>query len=138
MSTEKHDITRGIMDSLTYELKINLEHLRSAGIAINDLRAVGGGANSPLWLQIKADVTGCAVSTLRIREAACLGAALLGLSGAGFSTLDEAVEQAVHVKETRRPDPRAAKRYGEKFLVYQDIYHALKEINSRMRETGRL
>jgi xylulokinase len=48
LSTSRHDITKGIMDSLAYELRINLERMRQAGICISDLRAVGGGANSPL------------------------------------------------------------------------------------------
>jgi xylulokinase len=132
MSTERHDITKGIMDSLTYELNINLEQLRKAGIDISNLRAVGGGANSPRWLQIKADISGCTVSTLKIREAACLGAALLGLAGMEFSTLDEAVLQAVHIDNTFRPNPEMAARYREKFLIYRDIYGTLKDINSRM------
>jgi sugar (pentulose or hexulose) kinase len=50
----------------------------------------------------------------------------------GFSTLDEAAGRAVHVDGTFRPNPETAARYREKFLVYRDIYGALKEINSRM------
>jgi sugar (pentulose or hexulose) kinase len=136
MATTRHDITKGIMDSLTYELKINLERLRTAGIGTADLRAVGGGARSPFWLQIKADITGCTVSTLAVREAACLGAALLGLTGAGFSTLDEAVEKAVRLDRTFVPDPETAARYEERFLVYREIYGALKKINALMGASG--
>jgi sugar (pentulose or hexulose) kinase len=132
MSTDRHDITKGIMDSLTYELRINLEQLSLAGIGTDELRAVGGGANSPFWLQIKADITGRAVSTLKIREAACLGAALLGLAGAGFSTIDEAVETAVHIERSFIPNPKATAQYEEKFMIYRKIYGALKEINSLM------
>jgi xylulokinase len=137
MHTDRRDITRGIMDSLAYELKINLEQLSSAGIVTSELRAVGGGANSPLWLQIKADITGCAVSTLKIREAASLGAALLGFSGAGFSTLEEAVKKAVHIDRTFIPNPEMAARYKEKFFIYGKIYGALKEINSLMGTSGK-
>jgi xylulokinase len=130
LSTGRHDITRGIMDSLTYELKINLEQLRMSGIGIHELRAVGGSANSPFWLQIKADITGCTVSTLRIREAACLGAALLGFSGIGFSTLDEAVKRTVQVDRTFIPNPNMSPIYEEKFFIYRKIYGALREINT--------
>jgi xylulokinase len=132
LSTSRHDITRGIMDSLTYEMKINLEQLRMSGVGIHELRAVGGGAKSPFWLQIKADITGCPVSTLRIREAACLGAALLGFSGAGFSTLDEAVEQVVRVERIFEPNPAMSAVYEEKFCIYRKIYGTLKEINALM------
>ena len=68
MATTRHDIVKGILDSLTYELRINIETMRQAGIVINELRSVGGAAKSPIWLQIKADITGCKVATLKVRK----------------------------------------------------------------------
>jgi xylulokinase len=117
------------MDSLTYELRINLEQLRRSDVSVSDLRTVGGGANSPLWLQIKADITGCVVRTLKVREAACLGAALLGFCGTGFYTQDEAVQQAVHTDKSYTPDPAAMVQYEEKYVVYKQIYDSLKAVN---------
>ncbi|MCX7841991.1 MAG: FGGY family carbohydrate kinase [Clostridia bacterium] len=133
MATTRHDIVKGILDSLTYELRINIETMRNAGINITNLRSVGGGAKSPMWLQIKADVTGCTVSTLKVREAACLGAALLaGTAAGGYSSLDEAVKKTVSLKDTYYPDKEANVLYNEKYGVYREIYDTLKNINKRL------
>lgn len=133
MATTRHDIVKGILDSLTYELRINIETMRKAGITINQLRSVGGGAKSPIWLQIKADVTGCTVATLKVREAACLGASLLAGTGAGgYRNLDEAVQRTVALKDIYYPDAEAQKLYDEKYGVYKDIYDTLKSINKRL------
>lgn len=133
MATSRHDIVKGILDSLTYELRINIETMREAGINIKELRSVGGGAKSPIWLQIKADVTGCKVATLKVREAACLGAALLaGTAAGGYKSLDEAVKQTVSLKDIYYPDENAQKLYNEKYSIYKDIYDTLKTINKRL------
>lgn len=133
MATTRHDIVKGILDSLTYELRINIETMRQAGININELRSVGGGAKSPLWLQIKADITGCTVSTLKVREAACLGAALLaGVAGGGYKNLDEAVNHTVASRDTYYPNEKAAALYNEKYGIYKQLYGTLKEINKSL------
>jgi xylulokinase len=133
MATTRHDIVKGILDSLTYELRINIETLRNAGVKIDELRSVGGGAKSPIWLQIKADVTGCRVATLKVREAACLGAALLaGTAAGGYASLDEGVRRTVALKDIYEPDPQAAKLYDEKYQVYKDVYTALQGIHRRL------
>jgi xylulokinase len=133
MSTTRHDIVKGILDSLTYELRINIETMRKAGIEVNQLRSVGGGAKSPIWLQIKADITGCTVSTLKVREAACLGAALLaGTAAGGYRNLNEAVKQTVLLKDTYYPDEHSRKLYDEKYSIYRDVYDTLRIINKRL------
>lgn len=133
MSTTRHDIVKGILDSLTYELKINIEELAKAGIGIKELRAVGGAARSPVWMQIKADITGQSVTTLKVRESACLGAALLAGTAVGiYSSLDEAAAITVKVKDTYYPDASASRHYEEKYGVYKDIYFTLKDINKRL------
>lgn len=133
MATTRHDIVKGILDSLTYELRINMEVMAAAGIEIKELRSVGGAAKSPIWLQIKADVTGCSVATLRIREAACLGAALLAGTAVGlYPSLDEAVGLCVKTKDVYYPCEASSKLYDEKYRVYKDIYGTLKNINRRL------
>lgn len=133
MATTRHDIVKGILDSLTYELRINIETMREAGISINELRSVGGAAKSPIWLQIKADITGCSVATLKIRESACLGAALLAGTASGcYSNLDEAVKHTVILQDKYYPDKEAEKRYNEKYSVYRELYSTLKSINKRL------
>nr|WP_276576567.1 FGGY-family carbohydrate kinase [Caldicoprobacter algeriensis] len=133
MATTRYDIVKGILDSLTYELRINIETMKEAGITINELRAVGGAAKSSVWLQIKADITGCKVVTLKVREAACLGAAILaGTAAGGYSSVDEGVKRTVMIRDVYQPNENMYKLYDEKYNIYKDIYGALKEINKRL------
>lgn len=133
MATTRHDIVKGILDSLTYELRINIETMRKAGIKIDELRCVGGVAKSPKWLQIKADITGCKVATLKVREAACLGAAILaGTAAGGYQSVDEGVSNTVSLKEIYEPDEKSYKLYNERYNIYKDIYNTLKDLNKRI------
>ncbi len=133
MATTRHDIVKGILDSLTYELRINIDTMKKAGIRIDELRCVGGGAKSPVWLQIKANITGCKVATLEVREAACLGAAILaGTAAGGYASLDEGVEKTVRLKDEYVPDPASQKLYDEKYAVYTEIYETLKKLNKKL------
>jgi xylulokinase len=133
MATTRHDIVKGILDSLTYELRINIETMKKAGIRIDELRSVGGAAKSAIWLQIKADITGCRVATLKVREAACLGAAILaGTAAGGYKSVDEGVKRIVALKDIYEPDPAAYVKYNEKYGVYKEIYGTLKNINKKL------
>lgn len=133
MSTTKYDLVKAIMDSLTYELLINLDRLEHCGIRIDTLRAVGGATKSQKWMQIKSDITGKAVQTLAVSDAACLGAAMLaGVACGVFSSIDQAAEQCVKVKSCYEPEPGRAMRYREKYEVYRDIYPTLRDLNYRL------
>jgi len=133
LSTTRHDIARSILESQSYELKINLEMLEQAGINVSELRAVGGGAKSQLWLQIKANILARPITTLKFREAACLGAALLAGSATGvFLSLDSAVARAVVPDTVIEPEKHAVRQYEERFSVYKEVYPALAELNRKL------
>ena len=133
MSTTRHDMVKAILDSLTYELRINMETMKNAGIMINELRCVGGAAKSPAWLQIKADITGCTVSTLRIREAACLGAGILASTAVGgYRSLEEGVFQTVNIEKVFEPLSNISKSYNDQYEIYRELYGTLKEINKKL------
>lgn len=133
MASTRHDLVKAILECLSYELKINLETMRNAGININELRCVGGAAKSPEWMQIKADITGCKVATLKVREAACLGAAILAGSGVGgYASIDEGVEKTVFIKDVYMPNEKTTQLYQEKYNIYKEIYPSLKSINEKL------
>ncbi len=129
----RHDIVRAVLESQTYELAVNMEALNRAGIEISELRAVGGGAKSSAWLQIKADILGRPVCTLEAREGACLGAAILaGVATGAYRSVDEGVESAVHTTEIFEPSPALRSAYRDRFELYRDIYPTLKNLNGRL------
>jgi xylulokinase len=129
-ASTRHDVAKAILEGLTFELLINLQTLRQCGVRMDELVAAGGGARSKLWLQLKADILGRPIRTLRCREAACLGAALLAGTAAGvYRSLDEAVQQTVVYDREYVPEPALAARYRERFATYEKLYPMLRPVN---------
>lgn len=137
LSHEKGDLTRAVLDSLAYEMRQNIEAIESTGTSIEEIRAIGGGAKTGKWLQIKADIFQKRIVTMRASESAALGAAILGAVGIGaFSSCEEAVETMVATGEAYEPDPAMRPEYDERYAEYLSVYPALKEVNHAL--SGRM
>ncbi len=133
LETKPKDIIRAILDGVGYELRLNLEFLEKSGIKVKVLHAIGGGAKSQEWLQIKADITGKRFASLEISEAGCLGAAILAGKGIGiYSSFEEAVQRLVRYKEVFSPQKGKRKEYEKKYRTYKKLYSSLREINSEL------
>jgi len=136
--TTKTDLAKAIIEGLTFELCINLDLLKEGQVAINELRAIGGGARSDLWSQLKADVTGIPVVVPRITEAACWGAALLAGVGAGrFSSAAQAAEERVVLDRKFEPNSERMARYDARYALYREVYPAVRHIHHRLSMGGR-
>jgi xylulokinase len=132
-STTRTDLAKAIIEGLTYELRLNLDLLRDGGVAIDVLRAIGGGARSALWLQLKADITGIPVITPRVTEAAAFGAALLAGTGAGlWPSAAEAAERFLELTDTYEPDAARHAAFSELYDRYREVYPALAPISRRL------
>jgi xylulokinase len=130
LSTTRHDVAKALLEGLCFELLINLNALQVSGLDVSELVAVGGGAKSARWLQLKADILGRPIRTLRCREAACLGAALLAGTATGvYASLEEAVAAAVVGDREFLPQPDRLQPYRERFAVYERLHPALREVN---------
>jgi sugar (pentulose or hexulose) kinase len=117
---------RAILESVAYMLKRNLDLLEGLGIPVETITSLGGGARSPLWLQIKADVLQKPVNTIQVEEAACLGAAILGAVATGvYSDYPAAVASMVHYKEALQPDPNHRDVYRQGYEEYIELYDRL-------------
>jgi xylulokinase len=131
--TTKTDLAKAILEGLTFELRVNLDLLKEGQVTIDELRAIGGGARSDLWLQLKADITGIPVVVPRITEAACWGAALLAGAGAGhFSSAAQAAKETLQLRRRIEPDPERQARYEARYTLYQEVYPAVKSIHHHM------
>lgn len=129
LGTTRHDIARAMLEGLTFELRLNLHTMEQCGMPVTELVAAGGGAKSPRWLQLKADILNRPLRTLRCREAACLGAALLAGAGAGvYRNLDEGVAQAVSYDQQYVPIPNHVAVYAERYAVYRQLHPALRTV----------
>ena len=103
-----------------------LRTLYELGLPIEEIRVVGGGSRSPLWRQIKADVTGIPVSITNTSETTVLGAGILALTGSGLiDTLGEAVNLTTYIIETSRPNEKIQSIYEEFYQLYRLTYFSL-------------
>jgi xylulokinase len=132
-STTRADLAKAILEGLTYELRLNIDLLKTGGVQINVLRAIGGGAKSKLWLQLKADIIGIPVVTPKITEAAGFGAALLAGVGAGvFPSAAEAANRFLDLTDTYQPDMARHAAYTYQYELYRQVYPAVAPITHQL------
>jgi xylulokinase len=132
-ATGHAEMAKAILEGLCFELRVNLDLLRGAGVEIQELYAVGGGARSPLWLQLKADICQIPLRVPEVTDAACLGAALLAGVGAGvYADLQQAVSRAVRLERKIEPDRACVNAYQARYALYQRVYPSLKALHQQM------
>ncbi|MCI9150127.1 MAG: xylulokinase [Lachnospiraceae bacterium] len=128
----KGHLIRAAMEGVAFALRHNLEAAREAGAAVGELRAMGGSANSLLWTQIKADITGLPIAVPASDTATTLGAAILAGVGTGlYKSFEEAVSQTVETKRRHQPNPANRDAYDRNYRIYRSLYRDLKGL---MRE----
>jgi xylulokinase len=128
LGTTRGDILKGIMEGAVFYHKTVVDSIAEAGIAMRELRAVGGGSRSDAWLQITADILGMPVVRAKESEAGCLGAAVLAGAGTGrFSSLAEGVEAMVALGERFEPDSARMRTYQEIFERYRALWPLMKD-----------
>jgi xylulokinase len=124
--TDSTHLYRALMEGVTYEMRYNLECLAEAGIPIHSLRAVGGGAKSDLWLQIKADIMNCPIEKLDVGEAGTLGNIILaGCASGVYSSYEEAVNVLVKPVRMFYPNQPNQSLYAERYEKYKALSRAI-------------
>ncbi len=123
------DIYKALMEGVSYEMLLNIEKLRQAGIRFKMLRAVGGGAKSRVWLQLKADIFGLPIVSLGASEAGTIGSIMLtGISSGAFSNLEDASAKLIHEQGTYYPDMKNHAAYMVLFEKYLSVYRAVRPL----------
>jgi xylulokinase len=119
--------TRAVLEGVAFGLKDSFELMKSSGLgAIRQVRVSGGGAKSPLWRQILADIFGCELVTVNTTEGAAYGAALLAAVGAGkYPDVETACQAAIQVTGSTLPNAEQVKAYDKVYPLYQGLYPAL-------------
>ncbi len=126
-SKTKGHFVRAVMEGVAYSLKHNLDVAEAAGAKVTEMRAMGGSANSLLWTQIKADVTGKTIAVPSSDTATTLGAAILAGVGVGlYRDFEEAVELTVKVKRYHEPNMELYAIYQKNYETYKEVYNNLK------------
>lgn len=130
--TAKHtraDLIRAVIEGVAFSQQDCLSIIEGLGVPVDTVRASGGGARSPLWRQILADVFGKRVATLETQEGSAYGAALLAMTGTReFASVPEAC--AAVIREAESISPRAAESatYAEAYTSYRALYPALRPV----------
>lgn len=119
---------RAIMEALGYILKRNIDALADMGITVKEIRSLGGGSKSKIWNQIKADINQVTLETVKSKEAASLGAAILaGKATGSFESIDGAVDNMVEVKERIAPSEKSKSVYEKGYQMYQKLFEDLSD-----------
>ena len=118
MEHTRGHFVRSILEAVSCMLKSNLEYL---GLECSEIRSMGGGAQSPLWCQIKADMCGKKIVTLKNEETACLGSAILaGVCAGVFKSVEDACRMAVSLNKTYTPNDTDYSECYKRFCELED------------------
>jgi xylulokinase len=125
-------LTRAVMEGVVFSLRQSLDIVRELGVPAEEIRAIGGGARSPLWLQLQADIYAVPVKRMMVDEGPAYGAALLAGVAAGVFTDVAAASGSVEVGRVVEPDPQRVRIYEEVYATYRELYPALKPSMHRL------
>jgi xylulokinase len=128
-NTTREEILRALLEGVAFEMRLNLSILEKSGIVIDELRAIGGGAKSKIWTQLKANVLNKPITTVLVTEAGCLGVAILAKSAITGISAKVIVSEWVKIAQTIFPQNEFVEHYDKQFQTYMKLYPALKSIH---------
>ena len=129
MDSTREDMTQAVLEGVAFGLRDSVEVARSLGIPLNKTKICGGGAKSPLWRTIIANVMNMEVERITSEEGPGLGAAMLAAVGCGeYSSVEEAAGKIVKVLDTEKPVPELTEKYEKKYRQFKEIYPACKPV----------
>lgn len=134
----KAHMYRSILESIGYEMKLNLESIEAGtGVKITSLRAMGGGTRSELWRQIMADVIGVPITLCAEDEISALGAAVVAMAGIGAhgsNSVEDSAKAMAQFGETVDPNMGLHDQYSDIAAVQRKLYPALKDVFPELHE----
>ena len=138
MDTKREDMTLAVMEGVTYALRDALEIARSFGVKIERIRAIGGGAKSPLWGKVLANIMNVKVDKINCEEGPGYGAAILAAVGCGeYKSVEEAAGKLIRVVDTIDQDPAIVAEYEKRYQIFRGLYPALVPSFKAMAELNK-
>ena len=117
------------MEGVVYEMLVNMEYLEKAGTGFDRLHATGGGARSPVWMQMKADMLNVPITALATADAGTVGSAMLtGIATGLFEGLEDAAAHMVEKRETYEPRKEMHEMYRKIYERYRRLYEAVRPL----------
>ena len=134
MDTSRSDMTQAVLEGVAFALRDSLEVAKSLGIQIERTKICGGGAKSPLWRKIVANVMNLKVDMIESEEGPALGGAMLAAVACGeYKSVEEAAQKLVKVTGTVEPEPELAAKYEKRYQTFKQIYPACKPLYELMK-----
>ncbi len=128
---------RAVMEGVAFSQAACVDVFGQMSVSIDSMMMTGGGARSPLWRQMLADLYGCPVSTLARDQGPAFGAAILAGVGVGlFSDLQTACDQFVSAGDSLQPDPASAAQYQPYYQLYKSLYPLMKPAFEHLAAIG--
>ena len=129
MDTTREDMTQAVLEGVAFGLRDSLEVAKSLGIQIERTKICGGGAKSPLWKKIIANVMNLKVDVIESEEGPGYGGAILAAVGCGeFDSVESAARKLVKTIDTVEPDPELTSKYEKQYQKFRQIYPAVKDL----------
>ena len=133
MDTTREDMTQAVLEGVAFALRDSFEVARSLGLTIERTKICGGGAKSPLWKKIIANVLNISVDVLETEEGPSLGGAMLAAVACGeYASVEQAAAKIVKIVDTVEPDPALAAKYEARYQQFKQIYPACKELFQKL------
>ena len=137
MDTTRADMTQAVLEGVAFALRDSLEVAKSLGIELTRTKICGGGAKSPLWKKVIANVLNLKVDVLENEEGPSMGGAILAAVACGeYGSVEEAAGKIVKVVETVEPETALVAKYEERYRQFKEIYPACKPIFQRNASVG--
>ncbi len=134
LDTSREDMVLSVLEGVSFAIRDSFEVAKASGINITESFLVGGGAKSPLWRRILANVLGIRLHILKTEQGPGMGAVILAMTGTGlFKSVEEAAAELSAVAETIYPEDGLASLYEDRYNKFREIYPALKGVFKTIR-----
>ena len=135
MDTTRSDMVQAVLEGVAFAIRDSFEVAKSLGIRIERSKICGGGAKSPLWRKIFANVLNLPLDIPQTEEGPGYGGAMLAMVGCGlFDSVKACADALVTVRQTVQPDPEIAQRYEARYQYFKQIYPTLKGLFAQLQE----
>lgn len=135
MDTTREEMTQAVLEGVAFGLRDSLEVARRLGIHIERTKICGGGAKSPLWKKIIANVMNLKLDIIETEEGPGYGGAMLAAVACGeFKSVEEAAQRLVHIVETVEPEAHLVAKYEARYRQFTRLYPTLKGLESLVTE----
>lgn len=129
MDTTRADMTQAVLEGVAFAIRDSFEVAKSLGIKIERSKICGGGAKSPLWKKMIANILNIKIDVIESEEGPGYGGAMLAAVACGeFASVEEAAAKLVKVVDTVEPTPELVAKYEEKYQKFAKIYPTVKSL----------